>query len=281
MSLGLKYKTSILFLQTNKNLCKLITAQISCIFVRNYMFKTQHMQIIKSSLFLLLMLVFLIGQTQIINQIAPISRNITGNVSTGYIFITQSSLNPTDTYPTAHCMMDAGGKPIFFIACTDQTSAPYIRKLGSDFKLQPSGKLSYALQTTSGNMGLYLLDSNFFLIDSIHCVNDVMNDGHDFLHLPDGSFHLLGTEVRIMDLSGIVTIDGIPGSENATVAGSVIQRFDADKNLKFDWRSLDNFSISDVYAYYFTNPDYLDFSHCNSIEIDGDGNYITFIPSPE
>lgn len=214
------------------------------------------------------------GHSQIINQIAPISRNISGSVSPGYIFITQSSLNPTDTYPTALCILDAEGNPVFFKACTDQTSAPYVRKLGSDFKIQPSGKLAYALQTTSGSMGLYLLDSNFILIDSIQCVNDVANDGHDFLHLPDGSYHLLGTEVRILDLSGIVTDEGIPGSENATVAGSVVQRFDAQKNLQFEWRSLDHFDISDVYAYYFTNPDYLDFSHCNSIEIDNDGNYL-------
>lgn len=232
------------------------------------------MQIIKSLLLPLLLLMFFIGHTQIINQIAPISRNISGNVSPGYIFITQSSLNPTDTYPSALCIMDADGKPVFFKACSDQTYAPYVRKLIGDFKLQSSGKLSYAFQTITGGIGLYLLDSNFTLIDSIQCVNDVANDGHDFLHLPDGSYHLLGNEFRVMDLNEIVTDEGITGSENATVAGNVVQRFDAQKNLQFEWRSLDHFEISDVYSYYFTNPDYLDFSHCNSIEIDDDGNYL-------
>jgi len=102
----------------------------------------------------------------------------------------------------------------------------------------------------------------------------VNTDGHDFLHSPEGSYHLIGTELRIMDLSEIETIDGISGNEDAIVTGNVIQRFDAQKNLVYEWKSLDYFAISDVYAYYFTDPSKLDHSHCNSIEIDNDGNYI-------
>lgn len=232
------------------------------------------MQIIKSSILLLLMLVFYIGHTQIIDQIVPINKNISGDVAEGYIFITQSSLNPYDSYPTALCMLDSAGSPVFFKALTEQTFAPYIRKLASDFKMQPSGLLSYNIQQETGGIIIYLLDSNFFIVDSMQCINDVITDGHDFLHFPDGSYHLIGTELRIMDLSGMETIEGVPGNENAMVTGNVIQRFDAQKNLKFEWKSLDHFAISDVYNFYFTNPSLLDHSHCNSIEVDFDGNYI-------
>lgn len=240
----------------------------------NFPLQNINRQYLRIIIILIILFSYSSGYTQTINQIAPIQKNITGDVAEGYIFITQSSLNPLDTYPTGLCMMDSEGEPVFYKAFTSQTSAPYIRKFASDFKLQPSGLFSYNILKETGGIIIYLLDSNFFIADSIQCINDVYTDGHDFLHFPDGSYHLIGTELRIMDLSGIETINGIPGNEDALVTGNVIQRFDPQKNLKFEWKSLDNFAISDVYTVYFTDPSQLDFSHCNSIEVDNDGNYL-------
>ncbi len=211
---------------------------------------------------------------QVPDQIAPINSKVTGDVSSGYIFIAQSTLDSADTYPTALCILDSIGNPVFFKAVTKQTSGPYSRSQASDFKLQPSGKLSYSSRLANGGMGMYLLDTNFNVVDSIRCTNGVATDGHDLIHLPDGTFHLVGTEERTMDLGEIFTSEGIPGSSNATVTGNVIQRFDAQKNLEFEWKSLDHFALSDVYSHFFTNPAELDHSHYNSLEIDDDGNYI-------
>lgn len=232
------------------------------------------MQLIKFSLLLILLLAFYPGNAQLTGQIAPISSKVSGSVSGGYIFITQSTLDSADAYPTALCILDSVGNPVFFKACTEQISGPYTRTFIGDFKLQPSGMLSYSSQLATGGMGMYLLDSNFKIVDSIRCANGVATDGHDFLHFQDGSYHLVGTEERMMDLSGMVTNNGIPGEENAMVTGNVIQRFDAQKNQTFEWKSLDYFALSDVYSQYFTKPSELDHSHYNSIELDDDGNYI-------
>ena len=121
---------------------------------------------------------------------------------------------------------------------------------------------------------MYLMDSNFVIVDSIKCTNGISTDGHDFIHLSNGSYHLVGTEERVMDLSSFQTDNGTPGNTAATVIGNVIQRFDAQQNLEFEWKSLDHFAVNDCYSYYFTHPDILDHSHYNSLEVDQDGNYI-------
>jgi len=232
------------------------------------------MNTLKFILVLILLAVFSHGKAQLTGQIAPIKSIVSGDVSGGYVFITQSTLDSVGTYPSALCIMDSVGNPIFFKAITNQTSGPYYPARISDFKLQPSGMLSFSSKLTSGGMGMYLLDSNFNIVDSINCTNGVATDGHDFIHLADGSYHLVGTEERMMDLSGIVTNTGVTGEVDAIVTGNVIQHFDAQKNLVFEWKSLDYFAITDVYTHYFRKPDKLDHSHYNSLEIDDDGNYI-------
>ena len=213
-------------------------------------------------------------KAQVTDQIAPMNSKVTGDVSNGYIFITQSTLDSADTYPTALCVMDSIGNPIFFKAVTKQTSAPYVRTQASDFKIQPSGLFSYSTRLVSNKIGMYLMDNDFYIVDSIQCVDEILTDGHDFIHTPDGSYHLVGTEERTMDLSSLYTDNGIQGNVDAVVTGNVIQRFDVQKNLVFEWKSLDHFAVSDVYSFYFTDPSELDHSHYNSLEIDDDGNYI-------
>lgn len=232
------------------------------------------MLIFRNLFFLFLLFTFYPVQAQLPNQIVPISRHIVGEVSGGSIFITPSTLDSVDTYPSALCILDSIGRPVFYKAETEQASGPYSPSRISDFKLQPSGLMSFSSQMEIGGMGMYLLDSSFNIIDSIKCVNGVLTDGHDFLHFSDGFYHIVGTEERIMDLSTMFTSNGIPGEKDASVIGNVIQRFDSEKNLIFEWKSLDHFELNDVFSHYFTRPDALDHSHYNSLELDNDGHYI-------
>lgn len=214
------------------------------------------------------------SSAQVINQLHPFSRALTGAVSEGYLFITPVSLDTASLYPSSLSILDSIGNPVFFKPRTNETSPPYIPVLLSDFKVQPSGYLSFAATLDGGGMGMYVVDSNFMVIDTIQCVNDVDTDGHDFIHLADGSYHLVGTEERVMDLSNLTTASGVPGNTNATVVGNVIQRLDAEKNLLFEWKSLDHFALEDVYSHFFMAPNFLDHSHYNSLFLDTDGHYL-------
>lgn len=210
---------------------------------------------------------------QVVDQIVPLNKTFYSSPAPGVMFITPIQLDTAD-YPAALAILDEQGDPIFYKPFTGTQSGPYLPVMVTDFKIQPSGLMSYGIQKSSGNMILYLMDTNFAVVDSIKNVNDVDTDSHDFIHSPDGSYHLVGTEERIMDCSGLLTANGLAGSVNATVVGNVIQRFSADKDLEFEWKSLDYFNLNDVYSQYFTNPNYLDHSHYNSIDIDTDGNYL-------
>ena len=211
--------------------------------------------------------------SQVVDQIVPLNKTFYSTPAPGVMFITPIQLD-TASYPAALAILDEKGDPIFYKPFTGGQTGPYLPVMVTDFKIQPSGLMSYGIQKSPGNMIIYLMDTNFVVVDSIKNVNDVDTDSHDFIHLPDGTFHLVGTEERIMDCSSLLTANGIAGSVNATVVGNVIQRFSADKTLEFEWKSLDHFNLSDVYSQYFTNPNYLDHSHYNSIDIDTDGNYL-------
>ncbi|GJM35678.1 MAG: hypothetical protein DHS20C18_46790 [Saprospiraceae bacterium] len=214
------------------------------------------------------------GKAQLVDQLIPIHQNRSGQVAAGYIFITPSTLSSPGDYPSSLCILDSIGNPVFFKPFTDQTSGPYPSAQVTDFKLQPSGLLSYATRLASGAMGMYFLDNTFSIVDSIQSMNGFSTDSHDLIHLPDGSYHLVGYENRTLDLSQLTTLDGTQGSETANVLGNVLQRFDAQKNLEFEWKTLDHFAMEDSYQHAFTQPAYLDHAHYNSLEIDDDGNYL-------
>ncbi|MCP4440438.1 MAG: hypothetical protein GY810_15955 [Aureispira sp.] len=213
-------------------------------------------------------------QAQLSDQIIPISKSVSGQVAQDYIFITPSSLNNNSSHPTTLEILDSVGNPIFFKPFTDKTSAPYSSVAVSDFKLQPSGLMSYTYKLHNGNRAMYLLDSNFVIVDSIECINGASTDGHDLIHLPNGSFHLVGLKEKPMDLSSLTTKTGGTGVVNGIVIDQVIQRFDAQKNLLFEWEVLNHIPLGDTYSHFFKDSARLDHSHYNSIDIDTDGNYL-------
>jgi hypothetical protein len=216
----------------------------------------------------------LLGHAQRIDQLLPVQRIVSGEVAPGYIFLSPTTLDSVNTYPTSLLILDEVGRPVFFKPFSKQQAGPFAPERISDFKLQPSGLLSYSSPLTVGGQGMYLLDSNLAIVDSIRSSSSWVTDAHDFLHFPNGSYHLVGNEERIMDLSGLQTKSGDPGAKNAKVYGQVLERFNSQKQLEFDWKSLDYFALSDVYTHFFTDSTQLDHSHYNALEIDTDGNYL-------
>jgi hypothetical protein len=140
-----------------------------------------------------------------------------------------------------------------------------------DFKLHSNGLMSY-----SARGKFYLMDSTFTTIDSVASVNGIMADLHDLQILPNGHCLLLGMENVQRNLSSYYMFlgNGSPGSSNATVKAGVVQELNMNKQVVFEWHSIDYFDFDDVDEYFLNNPASVDWTHMNAVEQDDDGNIL-------
>ena len=157
-----------------------------------------------------------------------------------------------------------------FLMILDNSGGPYYYKEMSgsdfDFKLQPNGHLTYF----DFNAGAYMeLDSTYNIVNTYSCSEGYLTDLHDLRLLPNGHALLMGTDRETIDMSTIVP-GGNPG---ATVLGLIIQEFDKDKNVVFDWRSWDHFKITDATHLDLTTSS-VDYVHANALDVDTDGNIL-------
>lgn len=154
----------------------------------------------------------------------------------------------------------------------DNSGEPNFNKpIGSNFTimnpdLQSDGEISLFMASK-----YYTFDKNFELIDSFSCFGDYSIDFHDFDIMPDGNALMIGGEKRKVDLSQ--TVPG--GLDSVTVLGNIIQELDTNRNVVFQWSTLDHFKITDL-----TNDNDLTqlsiiTCHMNSVIKDSDGNYIS------
>ncbi|MCB9166078.1 MAG: aryl-sulfate sulfotransferase [Flavobacteriales bacterium] len=141
----------------------------------------------------------------------------------------------------------------------------------TNFRVWPDGRMSYAAAGRN-----ILLDSTFAVIDTVVCVNGIDTDLHDIRLLPNGHYLLLGTEERTMDLSAYHYFqpNNAPGSPTATVKCGVVQELDANKALVWEWHLADHFDFLETDTTLLGNPGQVDWSHCNAVEQDTDGNVL-------
>ena len=135
-----------------------------------------------------------------------------------------------------------------------------------DFKVQPNGFITYF----DSQAGEFLeLDSTYAVVDAFNCGNDYASDPHDLRLLSNGHALIMGDDPEDVDMSAVY-----PGGDpDATVVGLIVQELDANKQVVFQWRSWDHFSILDATHWDFTSS-YIDYVHGNSLELDGDGNIL-------
>ena len=140
-----------------------------------------------------------------------------------------------------------------------------------DFKVQPNGMITYFL-----NDKYYILDSTFTIKDSVFCKNGVMTDDHELQILPNGNYLMMGYENVVMDLSAHQWFKptGTYGSATADVKCNVIQEQDSTKNVVFEWHAKDYFSFDDADSVWYANPNVVDWTHSNALELDDDGNIL-------
>jgi hypothetical protein len=135
----------------------------------------------------------------------------------------------------------------------------------SNLKPAPPGKITYY---DSFVKGFIEIDSALNTVDTLIMRNGYRTDAHEILLLNNRHALMFSYDPRIVDMSRVIP----GGNPVATVTGLVIQELDENRNLLFQWRSWDYFSISDSYSDLLASV--VDYVHGNSLDADTDSTLI-------
>lgn len=184
-----------------------------------------------------------------------------------------NNTNPAagDFYLTNLTFMGVQKNTNYFILNNDGQvtfSKPAGRNYALDFRPWPNGTYTY-FDAYFQAQKYYILDSNLIVIDSLKAGNGLQTDGHEFLYTKGGGYIMLALQNVKMDMRQYNEF----GNPNATVVNCLIQEFDKDRNLIFEWNGLDHFKVTDaIFIDFAANT--IDYCHANAIEIDADGNLL-------
>jgi len=201
----------------------------------------------------------------------PLNAVIEDSAATqGYYFLIPYTNTPPFTYAHPLMILDRYGRTVFYRVFQNSPNAnPAI-----DFKIQKNGRMSYFNINKSTS---FLMDSTFTDVDSIACVNGFTTDQHDLQVSAENHYLLFGKESRYMNLSSYHWFGfshNQPGGTQAEVIGVVIQEFDENKNLVWEWKGHDHYQFADVDPVYLLNANKVDWTHANAVEFDQDGNIL-------
>ncbi|HMT28296.1 MAG TPA: aryl-sulfate sulfotransferase [Bacteroidia bacterium] len=186
--------------------------------------------------------------------------------STGYYFVCpiRVGANPNGILPT-HMILDSIGDVIYY------KPFPNILNTG-DFKINQNGNITY-----SQDGKYYVMDSTFVVVDSVETPSGFTYDGHDIQLLPNGHILLLATEVIQMDLSSYNLFGPNhtnPGNASANVTCGIVLELDQNKNIVFEWHAKDYYAFDDIDISFCNNPNNVDWTHYNAVEMDSDSNLL-------
>ncbi len=135
-----------------------------------------------------------------------------------------------------------------------------------DFILQPNGMFTYYL---TNNRLFVEADTTYATAGVFTAGNGYRTDPHELRLLPNGHAILIGLDYQAVRMDTIV-----PGGDSAAIViGNTIQELDRAQNVVFQWRSWDNFNITDAVHENLTAHS-IDYVHMNAIDIDTDGNLL-------
>ncbi len=177
----------------------------------------------------------------------------------GYLFLSNFSINPSQPAALYLLMIDNNGEPVFVQPVSGNIYA-------TDFKKQPNGLLTYCNQSVDT---FFVMDSTYTVIDSVNASNGFLTDVHELLMLPNGHILVITFELPTIDMTAY---GGLP---DATVVGFGIQELDSNKNVVFQWRTLDHLDelpFTDSAVDLTGNR--VDYAHANAISVDTDGNLL-------
>jgi len=105
--------------------------------------------------------------------------------------------------------------------------------------------------------------------DTLECVNGYLADFHDIQLLANGGYLLQTYDSIYVDMSQIDP----GGNTNALIIILIIQEFDSNKNLIFEWNAWEHLNIADYHNLNLTSNRIV-WMHGNSIHIDLDSNIL-------
>ena len=137
--------------------------------------------------------------------------------------------------------------------------------LGLDFKVNQN-KLSYF---NNYNKSWIILNEYMNETDTLECVNGYDADYHDIQLLENGGYLLQAYDSISVNMSEIIS----GGNNNAMIILLIIQEFDSNKNLIFEWNAWEHLNIAD-YDNLDLTANRIVWMHGNSIHIDLDSNIL-------
>jgi len=173
-----------------------------------------------------------------------------------------------DPYPANMFIHTMGSQPRY-MAIIDSLINPswFINSgpLGLDFKVNQN-KLSYF---NNYNKSWIILNEYMNETDTLECVNGYDADYHDIQLLANGGYLLQAYDSISVNMSEIIS----GGNNDAMVILLIIQEFDSNKNLIFEWNAWEHLNIADYENLDLTNNRIV-WMHGNSIHIDLDSNIL-------
>ena len=139
---------------------------------------------------------------------------------------------------------------------------------GWDFKVNNNNKLTYFQRPPIGSSdpGLwYVMDSNMQEVDTLSFAG-YKADSHDIQYVDNGGYILQAYAKEQIDIPQTTHID------SARIL--ILQEFDVNHNLIFEWKNSDYMNIENYIDSFNLNANYLNWMHGNSIDIDYDNNII-------
>ena len=176
------------------------------------------------------------------------------------------NINPSDDY--LFLGLTALGAGHLLILDNNATPVFYKKVEGVIFNFlwQENGELTYNIFPDSS----FGLDSSGSFVNKFITPDSIDFNFHELTVLEDGTYYVLGDERVVVDLSHIVP----GGRTNATLITQNILHMDAQNNEIWRWRSFDHYDILDADSAVILTQSVIDWSHCNSIKIDYDGNIL-------
>ncbi len=120
----------------------------------------------------------------------------------------------------------------------------------------------------STDNGFVLLDQQLQIVDTLRCANGYKADFHIMTREADGTTYLGAYDPQRMDLSAL------GGSATQPVLWFVIQEFDANHNLTWQWRARDHFLVTDMNDNLPFAALAVDNVHANAVFKTQDGNIL-------
>ncbi|MHC4642157.1 MAG: aryl-sulfate sulfotransferase [Planctomycetota bacterium] len=155
-------------------------------------------------------------------------------------------------------MLDNSGYPVWY-----RRTGPGDSTMWNEFKVQKNGMIT---------MGMFIgYDKNFNWIRNYNAGNGYVTNHHDLEVLEDGGYLIIAGRNNTVDMTRYVP----GGNSNTNVHETILQEYTAAGELIFQFRSWDNFEISDVEAL-VENPlgSNIRFPHINAIDVDDDGHLL-------